>query len=55
MNGANNKRTRGREPLTDAQLLMTISIGIFVVMYALAMIFLGGGFLKVKQKLEVEY
>ena len=49
MNGANNKRTRGREPLTDAQLLMTISIGIFVVMYALAMIFLGGGFLKVQQ------
>ena len=38
-----------REPLTDAQLLMTISIGIFIVMYALAMIFLGGGFLKVQQ------
>lgn len=46
MVGKNNKR---REPLTDAQLLMTISIGIFVVMYALAMIFLGGGFLKVQQ------
>ena len=50
MTGANNnKSTRRREPLTDAQLLMTISIGIFVVMYALAMIFLGGGFLKVQQ------
>ena len=46
MSGKNNRR---REPLTDAQLLMTISIGIFVVMYALAMIFLGGGFLKVQQ------
>ena len=41
--------TRRREPLTDAQLLMTISIGIFVAMYALAMIFMGGGFLKVQQ------
>ena len=46
MSVKNNKR---REPLTDAQLLMTISIGIFVVMYVLAMIFLGGGFLKVQQ------
>ena len=46
MSVKNNKR---REPLTDAQLLMTISIGIFVVMYALAMLFLGGGFLKVQQ------
>ena len=41
-------RTR-REPLTDTQLLMTITIGIFVTMYACAMIFMGGGFLKVQQ------
>ena len=48
--GANNaSRTRRREPLTDAQLLTTISICIFVVMYAAAMVFLGGGFLKVQQ------
>ena len=50
MNGVKNSaRPKRREPLTDAQLLMTISIGIFVVMYALAMIFMGGGFLKVQQ------
>ena len=38
-----------REPFTDTQLLMTITIGIFVVMYILAMIFLGGGFLHPQQ------
>jgi simple sugar transport system permease protein len=38
-----------REPLTDSQLLMTITIGIFITMYALAMIFLGGGFLRIQQ------
>ena len=38
-----------REPLTDAQLLMTISIGIFAVMYVVAMLTLGGGFLKAQQ------
>ena len=38
-----------REPLTDSQLLMTITIGIFTVMYAAAMIFMGGGFLRTQQ------
>ncbi len=38
-----------REPFTDTQLLMTITIGIFVVMYLSAMIFLGGGFLHFQQ------
>ncbi len=38
-----------REPFTDTQLLMTITIGIFVVMYLAAIIFLGGGFLHVQQ------
>ena len=38
-----------REPFTDTQLLMTITIGIFLVMYILAMIFLGGGFLHFQQ------
>ena len=38
---------KGREPFTDTQLLMTITIGIFVLMYVSAMIFLGGGFLHV--------
>ena len=41
-------RTR-REPLTDSQLLMTITIGIFAVMYAAAMVFMGGGFLRTQQ------
>ena len=38
-----------REPLTDTQLLMTITICIFVAMYLLAMIFFGGGFLRPQQ------
>ncbi|MBQ6104995.1 MAG: sugar ABC transporter permease YjfF [Lachnospiraceae bacterium] len=38
-----------REPLTDTQLLMTITIGIFCIMYVFAMIFLGGGFLRPQQ------
>ncbi len=38
-----------REPLTDTQLLMTITICIFVGMYLLAMLFLGGGFLHAQQ------
>ena len=47
MSGNNgNNRLRAREPLTDTQLLMYISIGIFVVMYAAAALTLKGGFLK---------
>ena len=42
-----------REPLTDSQLLMGITIGIFLVMYALAMIFMGGGFLKTQQLFDL--
>ena len=38
-----------REPLTDTQLLMTITIGIFAVMYILALALLGGGFLHTQQ------
>ena len=37
---------RRKEPISDTMLLMSITIGIFVVMYALAMIILKGGFLK---------
>ena len=37
---------RVREPLTDTQMLMFISIGIFAVMYLSAMLFMGGGFLR---------
>ncbi len=39
-------RLRQREPLTDTQMLMFISIGIFVAMYIGAMLTLGSGFLK---------
>ena len=42
-------RLRRREPLTDTQMLMLISIGIFVIMYIAAMITLKGGFLKPQQ------
>ena len=35
-----------REPISDTMLLMSITIGIFVVMYILAMAILGGGFRK---------
>ena len=38
-----------KEPLTDTQLLMTITIGIFCIMYILAMVLLGGGFLRAQQ------
>ena len=42
-----------REPMTDAQLLMTITIAIFVAMYGLAMIFMGGGFLRTQQLFDL--
>ena len=42
-----------REPLTDTQLLMTITICIFFAMYAMAMIFLGGGFLRAQQVFDL--
>ena len=42
-------RLRRREPLTDTQMLMFISIGIFVIMYLAAMLTLGGGFRKPQQ------
>ena len=42
----NNKRdlTRSREPLSDTQMLMFISIGIFAAMYLAALVFMNGGF-----------
>ena len=42
-----------REPLTDTQLLMTITICIFVAMYLMAMILLGGGFLHAQQVFDM--
>lgn len=40
------KPGKSREPFSDTQLLMTITIGIFFAMYIAAMIIWGGGFLK---------
>ena len=42
-----------REPLSDTQLLMTITISIFVVMYLMAIGFLGGGFLHAQQVFDM--
>ena len=42
-----------REPLTDTQLLMVITISIFFVMYIMAMIFLQGGFLRPQQVFDM--
>ena len=38
-----------REALSNTQLLMSIAIGIFIAMYAAAMVGLGGGFLRFQQ------
>ncbi len=54
MNGTNqNKKAARREPLNNTQLLMTITICIFVVMYGLAMLLLGGGFLRFQQVFDL--
>ncbi|MBR4586980.1 MAG: sugar ABC transporter permease YjfF [Lachnospiraceae bacterium] len=42
-----------REPFTDSQFLMTITICIFFAMYLLAMIFLGGGFMHPQQVIDM--
>ena len=48
------KKNNGfREPLTDTQLLMTITICIFIAMYGLAMLLLQGGFLHVQQVFDL--
>jgi simple sugar transport system permease protein len=47
-------RKRGRkEPLTDTNLLLTITVCIFFGMYFLAMVIWGGGFLNVQQFLDI--
>ena len=48
-----NKTALTREPLTDAQLLMTITICIFVGMYIVAMAWFGGGFLHAQQVFDM--
>ena len=48
-----SQKTYRREPLTDTQLLMTITICIFMAMYVLAMVFLKGGFLHPQQVFDM--
>ncbi|MDR2655169.1 MAG: sugar ABC transporter permease YjfF [Oscillospiraceae bacterium] len=47
------KKIRHRQPLTDSNLLLIITISIFAAMYALSMIFFGGGFLNPQQFLNL--
>ena len=42
-----------REPLSNTQLLMSIAIGVFVVMYLSAIFGLGGGFLRFQQVFDL--
>lgn len=42
-----------REPITDTQLLLTITVCIFFIMYALAMLVWGGGFLRPQQLFDM--
>ncbi len=44
-----NNLNKKKEPLTDTQLLMTITIAIFFIMYLLAVVLLQGGFLHAQQ------
>ena len=48
-----NTKTFRREPLTDSQLLMTIAICIFLVMYVGAMLIFKGGFLRANQIFDI--
>lgn len=52
-NTSGRELTRRREPLTDSQLLMTITICIFIGMYILAMSIWGGGFLRWQQLFDM--
>ena len=45
----NKNLTQNKQPLTDTQLLMTITIAIFFIMYLLAVVLLQGGFLHAQQ------
>ena len=49
----NTNRTRRREPMSDTQLLLTITICIFFGLYILAMLVWGGGFLRPQQVFDM--
>ena len=48
-----SNQLKRREPLTDTQLLLTITICIFFAMYGLAMLIWGGGFLRFQQVFDM--
>ena len=48
-----NGSVRRREPITDTQLLLTITICIFVAMYVTAMLIWGGGFKKPQMLFDI--
>ena len=52
-NMQNTNRTRRREPMSDTQLLLTITICIFFGLYILAMLVWGGGFLRPQQVFDM--
>lgn len=49
ISGKKPAAVKKREPITDTILLMSITIGIFLAMYVVAMLAFGGGFLKPQQ------
>ncbi len=49
----NTELKRRREPITDTQLLLTITVCIFVGMYVMAMLIWGGGFLKPQMLFDI--
>lgn len=53
MSKRSGNELRRREPLTDSQLLMTITICIFVGLYLIAMQVWGGGFLRAQQLFDL--
>lgn len=53
MNEKATNRLRRREPISDTQLLLTITICIFVVMYVMAMVIWGGGFRKPQMLFDI--
>ncbi len=50
---ARDNNLRRREPLTDTQLLLSITVGIFFAMYFAAMAIWGGGFLRWQQLFDM--
>ena len=54
MKRSNGKSTlRRREPITDSRLLLLITVCIFIGMYLLAMLILGGGYLKPQMLFDI--